>query len=149
MENTMQALTRSICCATALAAALILMPTTLVGQEIPELPQQQCTAELSPAAVPAGSDAVRIMATLSEDVGAVTGVEGTEESGIAMASPMDMPRTEMAVAGGQPQPIQMGAGENAWALWLNTSGAEPGDHRIRIIADGGVCEAPLSITPNS
>lgn len=67
----MQAFSRSTCAAAALAAALILIPTTLVGQEGPEA---QCTAEVSPAPVRAGADAVSVMATLSEDVGAVIGI---------------------------------------------------------------------------
>lgn len=145
----MEAFNRTACFAAALGAALVVMPTTLAGQEPPEPQQRPCRAEISPAAVHAGSDAVRVMATLSEDVGSVTGVEGDEESGIAMANPADMPRTEMVAAGGQPEPIQMGAGRNAWTLWLSTADAQPGDHTVRVIADGGVCEGSLSITPGS
>ena len=70
----MPAFSRSTCAAAALAAALILIPTTLVGQEGLEAQEAQCTAEVSPASVRAGADAVSVMATLSDDVGAVIGV---------------------------------------------------------------------------
>ena len=133
---------------TAFAVALYAVPAGLAGQEAPR-PRQPCTAEISPAALPAGSDAVRVMASLSEDVGVVRGVEGSEESGIAMASPDEMPRTELVTAGGEAGPIQMGADENTWALWLNTAAARPGSHSIRIVADGGVCEGRVSISPRA
>lgn len=136
--------------ASALAAVVALGTAGLAGQEPPvPLVQQTCTAEIEPAAVPVGMTGVRMMASLSEDVGPVTRVEGPEGSGIAMSSPEDVPRTAMVAPGSEVPLIQPGAGENTWAFWLNTVDASPGDHTLRIIADGGVCEGRLAVTPGT
>ena len=92
----------------ALAAALVALPAQLVAQDRPQQQQQQqqqqqtCTAQIMPAQVEAGSNAERVMVTLNQPVGEITGVEAAEGSNIELASAADLPRTPLA-SGDQPR----------------------------------------------
>lgn len=134
--------------ALTLLATLSALPAAASAQEPAPAQTQQCTAEFEPAAVEAGSAAVQVTATLSEDVGPVTGVAPNDGS-IKTAAPSDLPRTEMATAGGTPQPIRMAEGQNRWIVWLNTAETDPGSHEITLITGEGQCTATLTIEEGS
>lgn len=105
---------------------------------------QECTAEVSPAAIPAGSAAAQVTLSLSGEVGPITEL-GESDSGITLADPADLPRTDMA-AETAPTPIQM-SGQNVWQLWLDTREAEAGDHEFEVVGATGTCTATLTIQP--
>lgn len=135
----MKTLTRSISML-ALAAAAAL-PAQLAAQE--------CTARLDPAQVEPGSKAVAVNVTVSAPVGPLTGVQAPEASGIALASPADLPRTEMAASGGEARPIKMGERENVWIVWLNLAEAEAGSHAITFAGREGACSGSLAVRPGA
>lgn len=128
-----------------LAAAVALMPSNANAQDL--MPDVECTAQISPAQVEAGAEAVRVTVTFSEDIGDVTGVDQESAHGISIASPMDVPRTEMAAGEPPPTPIQMGDDARSWTFWLNTSEAEEGTHSVVFLAGENRCEAELEIVP--
>ena len=105
------------------------------------------TALVSPAQVPAGAQAVRVTVTLSRDAGPVTGVEEGPE-GITLASPEDVPRTEMAAGDEPPDPVWMDADGDTWTLWLDTSDAEEGAHTLRFVAETSHCVGELEVIPS-
>lgn len=150
----MKTLTRSTGTMLTLAAAVALIPLDANAQERDTL-DQECTAEVSPAQVEAGSEAVRVTVTLSEDIGTVTGLEQKDPEqleqehahGITLASPMDVPRTPMAAGDEAPTPVQMGADQLTWILWLNTSEAEEGTHSVFFVAGENRCAAELDVVP--
>lgn len=135
----------------ALAGALALLPAQVdaqVGQ--PQQPEQQeqaqCVATLQPQQdVRVGEGALELTVQLSEDVGAITGVEGGQ-SGITTTRPEDMPRTEMA-AEEQPQPITLGEGQNQWKVYVNTQEAQPGQQRLVLVGERGMCNLDLEVSP--
>jgi DsbC/DsbD-like thiol-disulfide interchange protein len=132
--------------ALALAAAVAL-PAQLAAQDQPIAPE--CTAQLDPASIEAGEKAVAVNVTVSEPVGPITGVRAPGESGIALASPADLPRTEMAVEGAQPRPITMGEAENRWIVWLNVEEANPGTHALTFAGAEGTCTGSLNVGPGA
>ena len=140
----MQTLTLTSGAVLTLAAAVALMPSNANAQDIPDL---ECTAEISPAQVEAGAEAVRVSVTFSEDIGDVTGVDEETSHGITIASPMDVPRAPMAAGDPAPTPIQMGDDELTWTFWLNTSEAEAGTHSLAFVAGENRCEAELEVVP--
>ena len=129
---------KSTCAATAVAAAFAVMPGFALAQD--------CTANVSPSQVEADSDAVMITVSLDQDRGAVEEVEaGT--SGIQMASPNDIPRTAMAAEDTEPQPIQEGANQNTWMVWLSTQDVEAGSHPVTFVTeDGERCTAEITVS---
>ncbi|MEX2471171.1 MAG: hypothetical protein WEA34_03270 [Gemmatimonadota bacterium] len=143
-KHNMQTLTLTSGAVLTLAAAVALMPSNANAQDMPDL---ECTAQVSPAQVEAGTEAVRVTVTFSEDIGDVTGVDQASAHGISIASPMDVPRTEMAVGDETPTPIQMGDDATSWTFWLNTSEAEEGTHSLVFVAGENRCEAELEVVP--
>lgn len=152
----MQMLTRTTGTMLTLAAAVALIPLNANAQvQEQDTSDQECTAQISPAQVEAGSEAVRVTVTLSEDIGSVTGLEQTgleqtgleqeDAHGITLASPMDLPRTPMAAGDEVPTPVEMGADQSTWILWLNTSEAEEGTHSVFFVAGENRCAAELEI----
>jgi hypothetical protein len=118
------------------ASALVALPLGLSAQE--------CTAEVTPAQIEAGAPAVQLTVAMSTDVGEVERLEA-QGSGIAVASPRDLPRIELA-AGETPAPITMVASEeNTWNVWVTTDAAEPGTHRVTFIGSEGRCSADLTV----
>lgn len=140
----MQTLTRTSGAMLTLAAAVALMPSSAEAQA-PDTSDQECTAQVSPSEVEAGSEAVQVTVTLSDSVGNVTDVEQDNADGITLASPADIPRTEMAAGERPSSPIQMGSSETSWTLWLNTSEAEEGTHSVYFVAGQTRCEAELEV----
>ena len=143
----MQTLTKTGLSALALVAALAIVPADITAQDQPLDAQQQCTAEIQPQQVAAGSNAVPVTITVSEPIGPVTGVNVDEESGISLAAASDLPRTEMAAGEEQPQPIRMGEGENTWIVWLNLAEAQEGSHELSFTSTQGECTANLEVRP--
>lgn len=142
----MQNLTLSTGTVLTLAAAVALMPSNANAQD-PIMTEMECTAQVFPAQIEAGSEAVRVTVTFSEDIGQVTGVEQETSHGIDIASPMDVPRAPMAAGDPAPTPIQMGDDERSWTFWLNTSEAEEGTHSLVFLAGENRCEAELEVIP--
>lgn len=126
-----------------LAAAAALIPSTTHAQDL--TPEPECTAQVSPAQVAAGAEAVRVSVSFSEDIGQVTGLEQEDDHGIDITAPTDVPRTSMAVGEPVPSPIQMGDDAMAWTLWLNTSEADEGTHSVVFVAGENRCTAELEV----
>lgn len=141
----MQTLTLTSGAVLTLAAAVALMPSNANAQDL--MPDLECTAEVSPAQVESGAEAVRVSVTFSEDIGDVTGVEEENDHGISITSPMDVPRAPMAAGDETPTPIQMGDDATSWTFWLNTSEAEEGTHSVVFVAGENRCEAELEVVP--
>jgi hypothetical protein len=139
----MQILTLSTGTVLTLAAAVVLMPSNVNAQDY--TPEAQCTAQVSPAEIEAGSKAVRVTVTLSEDIGQVTGVVEEDAHGIKIASPADVPRAEMATGEPAPTPIQMGDDRTAWTVWLNVSEADEGTHSLVFLAGESRCSGELQV----
>jgi hypothetical protein len=144
--DIMQTRTLSTGTVLTLAAAVALMPSNANAQDN-IMPELACTAQVSPSQIEAGSDAVRVTVTFSEDIGHVTGIEQESAHGIEIASPMDVPRAPMAAGDPAPTPIQMGDDDLSWTFWLNTSEAEEGTHSLVFLAGENRCEAELEVVP--
>lgn len=100
-------------------------------------------AETAPAQIEAGAPAVELTVALSENVGEVTGSAGAE-SGITIASPGDLPRTDIA-AEESPQPIKMSEAGNSWTLGVSTAQATPGTHEVTLTGTAGDCRAQITV----
>jgi hypothetical protein len=137
----MQTLSRSLAGLAALACVFAVGISPVSAQEQDAAPQ--CTAEVAPAQIEAGAPAVQLTVALSEDVGEITGLEAPE-SGISVAAPGDLPRTEMA-AETAPQPIALADQGNAWTIWLNTTQAAPGTHEVTFTGTDGTCQAQVTV----
>jgi len=139
----MHTLTRNV--ALTAMVALLGLPASVNAQDEQDLDPQQCTAEISPMELEAGSNAVPLTVTLSEDVGDVTGVESSD-SGISVASPQDLARVDMAAEEEQSEPITMSdEQENTWTIWLNTTMAEAGTYEVTFVGSEGDCSAEVTV----
>lgn len=124
-------------------------PQAAVAQEEPvEAEVPQCMAVIDVEAIPAGEAAVAITFTLSEDVGAITGIE-SPESGLAIAAPEDLPRVDMANEDAPaPEPIQMSNdAENTFTVYLNSAQAQEGTHDLWLIGEQGRCASQVVVQP--
>lgn len=127
----------------------VLAPQAAVAQEEPvEAEVPQCMAEIDVEAIPAGEAAVAVTFTLSEDVGAITGVE-SPASGLAIAAPEDLPRVDMANEDvPAPEPIQMSSeAVNTFIVYLNTAQAQEGTHDLWLIGEQGRCASQVVVQP--
>lgn len=140
----MHTLTRTTGTVLTLAAAVALMPSNANAQDATTT-ELACTAQVSPTQVEAGSEAVSVTVTFSDDIGLVTGLEQENAHGINIASAMDVPRAPMAAGGAAATAIQMGDDETAWTFWLNTSEAEVGTHSVVFVAGENQCAAELEV----
>ena len=149
----MQSLTRGpVLAGLALATAVALSPALSAqaptqqptAQPQPGQQQQACVAEVTPAQVAAGQAAVRLTVALSQNAGEIRSINGAQ-SGIALAQPTDLPRTELSAGGQQPRPIAMGAGQNTWTVWVNTTNARPGTHAVGFVANSP-CAGEVTVT---
>lgn len=138
----------------ALAAAMAFMPGAAIAQTPPTLTppaSAMCVGDLSPASVEAGVKAVAVTVEVSEMMGAVTGIETGEDSGISMAIAADLPKTEMARPVGEvaaaAQLITMAEAANTWTIWLNVAEAEAGSHDVTFTSSAGNCTAHLLVKP--
>lgn len=141
----MQNLSRSTVAVATVACALALTVGPVQAQEVPEA--AACTAEVSPAEVPSGSAATELTVTLPDAPGPLTGVEAAPGSGIALASPGDLPRSEMAAEEAEeaPRPIAMGESANSWSIWLNTANATPGRYQLTFNTGMATCRGEVVI----
>jgi hypothetical protein len=133
----MNTLTRRSLALVALCTGIVAVPT--------EVSAQECSVQIVPAELEHGLKAVPVTITMSQAVGAVTGVDAPRGSGIVLASPSDLPRTEMASVEGQPRPIKMGEAENVWTVWLNVAEAKAGAHNLSFTGQEGRCAGRLVI----
>lgn len=133
----MHALTRIL-----LLSIPIALTPTLVSAQIPE-----CTASISPGEILAGVAAVQITAVLSEDIGMVQTFEAPEGSGLRLADPADIPRADMSNPEAMPRPMVMTPSTNEVTIWVNTTNVTPGKYDILFGSAGGMCMAPLTVTP--
>lgn len=144
VNSIMRKVTTSLAATFFLALPIAFAPNGVSAQDV-EAPQM-CTASVQPAAITAGEAAVHLVATLSEDIGSVTGIQSAE-SGIAVASPEELPRTEMSTDAEAPKAIAMTAEGNTVGLWLNTLGAEAGTFQVVLEGESGMCHAEVTVTP--
>lgn len=135
MRNSIQAF--------SLRTLLVLLPVAFIPGALSA--QAQCEAQLTPAEIPAGEAAVQVTAEFSEEVGAVTTVQAAGESGLAIASPEDIPRTELAAGDEAPQPITMAMEGNSASIWLNSQQAQEGTYQLALQGDTGTCTAELTV----
>lgn len=123
--------------AAAFAAALALLPARADAQT--------CIADVSPARIEAGTKAVPIRVTVPQPIGALTGIDASRTSGIALALPRDLPATEAGALGRPPRAIEKGEAENVFIVWLSVSKAGPGTHAVTFTAREGRCGAELRV----
>ncbi|HUG01833.1 MAG TPA: hypothetical protein VML95_08210, partial [Longimicrobiales bacterium] len=139
-----------------LAALFVgLVPGAVLAQEQDEVEVEVeveeitgCTVEVDPAELPAGEAAIHALATLSENLGPLTGFEAPEESGIVIADAANIPRAEMANEGEEevaPLPIELGAEANVFTVWLSTEEAVPGAFDVRFTTAEGYCGARINV----
>lgn len=146
MKKTIQA---TLPAALVAAVGLALAPAGAHAQDQAQKPaaQEGCMAQLTPAAVAPGQKAVEVVAALSTDVGAIDGVKAEEGSGVALAQPDNLPKSQMSRSdkGDKPEAIEMAKRGNSATLWLSTAHASPGEHAIVLQGENGQCKAKLSI----
>ena len=130
---------------------LALAPNGLRAQEKAQTSadQQACTAKVTPAAVEPGQKAVEVVASLSEDVGAIKGLKAEKGSGVALAQPGDLPKSQQKMSRSEksdrPAAIEMSNQANSATLWLSTVDATPGEHAVEFEGQDGVCTARVTI----
>lgn len=136
-------LLNSLAGALLLALPFVLMPNGLGAQQA-----QACTAELSPQELDAGQSAVQVTANFSEDIGAVSGIQAAEGSGVTLTSPETLRQIQMAREEDetdQPQPIEMAREGNRATLWLNLTEAQSGNHEVTVNGENGSCTGTITV----
>lgn len=132
--------------ALALGLAFALLPQTAEAQE--QEGQMECAVEVSPQSILAGQPAVPVEGRLTQDIGDVESLEAGE-SGLAIASPEDIGRTELARTEGEepPQPVETSrTGDQIKAtVWLNTEDVEPGTHGFVLVGENGTCAGEIEV----
>jgi type 1 fimbria pilin len=132
--------------APAIALALIATATNAQQAQAPgQAPAAQCTAQATPAEVATGQAAVKLSFTLSAPIGAVSGVEAPEGSGIALAAATDIPREGMANPAEQPRPIDLAADTNTLTLWIKTAGVQAGEFPLKLQGENGSCTVTVTV----
>ncbi len=144
VNRSMRKVMTSLPAALLLSLPVALAPNAVSAQEM-EAPEM-CTASVMPLEIATGEVAVHLIATLSEDVGAVTGIQSAE-SGITITSPEELPRAEMATDADTPEAIAMTEEGNSVELWLNTANTEAGTYQIMIEGENGHCQAEVTVAP--
>jgi hypothetical protein len=140
----MQNLTKGLA-ALAFVAALAVPAHVTAQDPIPEAETEACTAQVNPAQVAPGEKAQQITVAFPQQVGAITGVEAAEGSGIALSAAADLPRTELAAGEPAPSPIEMGEGPNTWNVFLDLSQANAGTHELTFRSSEGDCTAEITV----
>jgi hypothetical protein len=131
-----------------MALTLVLAPSLVSAQDAVLEQAAQCIATVDPAEVPAGQAAVQLNATLSEDIGAVAGFEGPQDSNLKLADPADIPRVDMA-AEEEARPIVMTPETNSVSIWLSTAESTPGTYEATLTSEAGTCSASITVVPAS
>lgn len=139
----MSKFTRTTASFGALACAMMIT-TSAVNAQDPTVEIQQCTAAIQPAEIEAGQQAVAVTAMLTTPIGGILEVTTSEENGLQVASPEDLPRTEMA-ADSQPTAINMDESGSQVTVWLNTEAAVPGQHEVAFQSAEGSCVGTLTV----
>ena len=142
VNRSMRKVMTSLPAALLLSLPVALAPSAVSAQDMEA--HEMCTASVQPMEIAAGEVSVHLIATLSEDVGSVTGIQSAE-SGIAIASPEELPRAEMASDAETPEAIAMTEEGNSVALWLNTVNTEAGTYQILLEGENGHCQAEVTI----
>lgn len=129
---------------TALALVVLLLPQAVDAQE--QEKHQECTVEVSPQAIPTGQPAVSVTGQLDRSIGKVDALDAGE-SGLALASPEDIGRTEMARTEGEeaPRPVEMSRTGNQATVWLNTNDVEAGTHGFVLVGEDGTCRGEIEV----
>lgn len=130
-----------------LALGIVVAPTALDAQEA-EGAGEECSAAPTPSTIQSGRAVVGVIVSFPRDIGKVTTVETPEESELRLATPEDLQEVDLAAGkeeGEAPRPIQMNGDENAATVWLNTSEAERGAHRLALKGEAGMCTAEIDI----
>lgn len=130
-----------------LAFAAVAAPDSAHAQQ-QEAVEQECTAEIDPTAVQVGQSAVSMEVRLSREIGEITDFTAPEGSGLALASPEDLAKTDMTreQTDEEPQPIQMSTEEGGGAtVWVNTAEASPGSYRVVFASGQAECAATLEV----
>jgi hypothetical protein len=140
----MQNLTMKGLAALAFVAALTAVPAHVTAQD-PVTETEACTAQVNPAQVAPGEKAQQITVAFPQQVGAITGVEAAEGSGITLSAAADLPRTELAAGEPAPSPIEMGEGPNTWNVYLDLSQANAGTHELTFRSSEGDCTAEITV----
>jgi len=135
--------------AALLALPFALGPEAATAQEAEATEVQACTAVLSPALVPAGEAVVKVLATLTQDIGTIDGLKAPEGSGLAIVSPEDVPMEEMANSEGEAtaEATEMVDAEDTFIVWLNALEANAGEFDITLVGELGTCTATVEVTP--
>lgn len=110
---------------------------------------QACTATVQSSEVASGSAAERIEVALTQPIGSVTSFDSSEQSGLKLAEPGDLPRMAMAAGDDEPTPIQMANEENLVTIWVNSVDAEPGEYQFLLLGSEGECQGTVTIVPGS
>lgn len=144
----------------ALALAVALVPATVSAQQDQPNPDQpdaraqqgqqtrgQCTMQTSPIEVAAGQAAADVTIQVEEQFGAITEAEPSMQSGLALASAEDIPRTDLAADEEEAEAIQMSAEGSSATLWLNTEDVEAGTYYLKLHGERGDCTAQVTVTP--
>jgi len=133
------------------AGFLTLLPFALLGltseSATAQQPEEQltaCNATATPQQVQAGETAAQVSVSLSQPVGQIDEFEAQGDAGLELAEASDLPRTEMAVEGEEPEPITM-AGANQVTLWLNTEEAQPGSYEFTLSGSEGDCRGTITV----
>jgi len=140
-------ITRSFGTLLAPALALGLLVAEASAQQPEAAAESQCIATAEPATIQAGQTAVRVGLSLSEGIGAVTGLSAPEGSGLAIAAPEDIPRAELASPDApQSQPIELAAdAETAVTVWLRTQEVQAGEFDVTVQGETGTCRATITV----
>jgi hypothetical protein len=105
----------------------------------------QCTAKATPAEIATGQNAVKLTFALSAPIGAVSGIEAPEGSGIALAAAADIPREGLANPTDQVRPIALAAETNTVTLWIKTAGVKAGAFDLKLTGQNGTCTGSLTV----
>ena len=111
----------------------------------PAAPAAQCTAKATPVEVATGQNAVKLTFALSAPIGAVSGVQAPEGSGIAVAAATDIPREGLANADQAARPIELAAETNTLTLWIKTAGVKAGEFPLTLQGANGTCTGTVTV----
>lgn len=181
MNRILLTATASLLAVASTAGSGIAQDTT--RQERPQRQQQQCTVTVMPRpgqqnrdaqqarpteggeetgqpaarvpAVPSGQAAVGLEVRLTGDLREITEFAAAEGSGLRLASPDDISRTDMArrpeqteeQGQQQKQSISMATdGSRRAIVWINTEEATPDTYAVSFRGSGGKCDAMIRVT---
>lgn len=105
----------------------------------------RCTASVMPAEIAPGSPASRLSVSLSRPIGPVTHFQAEHAAGLKLASPMALPKIDMANSKKPQKPIEMANEANRLTLWLNTVGAKPGTYAFTLVGPQGRCSGKMTV----